>query len=200
MVMTPPWTRRARAMPQEALAHPAGLRPGTAPAQPGRGGSGGGGGGRGRGGHRGGGRRVRRLGHRGGMGVSMRPVEPQPPRAGNPGASRSAEEHHHHHRRRHRHPHREHGSVGATAATAPRGQAGRAKTVGIDVRSRAERPRAPDASTAGRSSGCHGRRGCTTRPGRGNARTGTGALEPPCTPRPRTEAAVLDGRVPAVPH
>jgi len=72
MVMTPPWTRRAPAMPQEALTHPAGLRPGTAPAQPGRGGGGGGGGGRGRGGHRGGGhrgggRRVRRLGRRGGV-------------------------------------------------------------------------------------------------------------------------------------
>ena len=53
-------------MTQEALAHPARLRPGTAPAQPGRGGGGGGCGGRGRGGDRGG-RRVRRLGRRGGV-------------------------------------------------------------------------------------------------------------------------------------
>ncbi len=69
MVMAPPWTRGAPAMAQEALAHPAGLRPGTAPAQPW---CGGGGGGRGRGGDRGsghrvGGRRVRRLGPRGGV-------------------------------------------------------------------------------------------------------------------------------------
>ena len=129
-------------------------------------------------------------------GVSMRPVEPQRPLAGNPGASRSAEDH----RRRHRHPHREHGNVGASAVTVRRAQAGRAASVGIGLRSRAERPGAPCASTPGRSSDCHGRSGCTARPGRGNARTGTGALEHPCTPRPRTEAAVLDGSVPAVPH
>ena len=62
-------------MAQEALAHPGGLRPGTAPAQPlrggGRGRGGGGHGGGGRHGHRGGGgggRRVRRLGRRGGVG------------------------------------------------------------------------------------------------------------------------------------
>jgi len=52
-------------MTQEALAHQAGLRPCTAPAQPGRGG--GGRGGSGRHGHRGGGRRGRRLGRRGGV-------------------------------------------------------------------------------------------------------------------------------------
>lgn len=51
-------------MAQEALAHQAGLRPGTAPAQPGRGGGGRGGG---RHGDRGGGRRGRRLGRRGGV-------------------------------------------------------------------------------------------------------------------------------------
>ena len=60
MVMAPPWTHRAQAMAQEALAHPAGLRPGTAPAPPGRGG-------RGRHGHRGGDRRLHRLGRRGGV-------------------------------------------------------------------------------------------------------------------------------------
>ena len=55
-------------MAQEALAHQAGLRPGTAPAQPGRG-DGGRDGGRdcGRGADRGGRRRVRRLGRRGGV-------------------------------------------------------------------------------------------------------------------------------------
>jgi hypothetical protein len=68
------------------------------------------------------------------------------------------------------------------------------------VRSRAERRRAPGASTAGHSSDCHGRSGCTAQLGRGNARTGTGALEHPRTPRLKTEAAVLDGRVPEMPH
>jgi hypothetical protein len=129
-------------------------------------------------------------------GVSMWPVEPQPPRAGNPGASRSAAGHHH----RRRHHHRAHGTVGASAATARRGLSGPAETVGIGVRSRAEPRRAPGAGTAGHSSDCHDRSGCTARPGRGNAHTGTCALEHPCTPRSRTEAAVLDGRVPAVPH
>jgi hypothetical protein len=195
MVMAPPWTHRARAMAQEALAHQAGLRPGTAPASPGR--DGGERGGGGRQGHRGGGRHVSAQARAPRWcGVSMRPVEPQPPRAGNPGASRSAAGR----RRRHRHHHRAHGTVGASAATARRGQSGRAEIVGIDVRSRAGPRRAPGAGTAGRSSGCHGRSGCTAQPARGNARTGTGALEHPCPPRSTTEAAVLDGRVPAVPH
>ena len=67
MVMAPDWACRVYAktwaMTQEALAHPGGLQPGTARAQPGRGG----GGGRGRGGDRGGGRRICGLGRRGGV-------------------------------------------------------------------------------------------------------------------------------------
>ncbi len=57
-------------MTQEALAHAGWLRPGAAPAQPGRGGGDGGrgcSGGCGRHGHRGGGRRARRLGCGGGV-------------------------------------------------------------------------------------------------------------------------------------
>jgi hypothetical protein len=84
------------------------------------------------------------------------------PGLGNPGASRSAARHRCHRRRRHHH--RAHGGVGASAATARRGQSGLAETVGIDVHSRAEPRRAPGAGTAGRSSGCHGRSGCTARP------------------------------------
>jgi len=129
--------------------------------------------------------------------VCMRPVEPLRPRAGNPGASRCVGRNHNRHHRRHHHRHLAPRGAGASAATARRGQAGRAETVGIGVRSRAAQHRAPGAGTAGCSSGYHGRSGCTARPGRGNARTGTAALEHPCAPRSRTEGAVLDGRVPA---
>jgi hypothetical protein len=59
---------------------------------------------------------------------------------------------------------------------------------------------APGDGTAGRSSDCPGRSGCTTRPERGNARTGTACLEHPCPPRSTTEASTLDGRVPEMPH
>ncbi|WP_213083101.1 hypothetical protein, partial [Escherichia coli] len=90
--------------------------------------------------------------------MSIRPVEPLPPRAGNPGASRSARG-----PPQHRHLHRAHGTVGASAATARRGQAGPAETVGIGSRSRAGLRRAPGAGTAGHSSGCHDRNGCTAR-------------------------------------
>jgi len=133
-------------------------------------------------------------------GVSMRPVEPQPPHASNPGASRSAAGHHRRRHHRRRHHHRVHGTVGASAATARRGLSGPAETVGTGVRSRAEPRRAPGDGTAGHSSGCHDRSGCTARPAHGNARTGTACLDHPCPPRSTTEAAVLDGRVPAVPH
>ena len=66
--MAPPGTRGTQAMANEAQAHQAGLRPGTAPAQPRRGG-GGREGGRGddQGGQRGGGRRICWLGRRAGV-------------------------------------------------------------------------------------------------------------------------------------
>ena len=114
----------------------------------------------------------------------MRPVEPRPASAGNPGASRYVRRHRHRHRHRHRASH----AADASAATARRGQVGRAESAGIGLRSRAGQRRGPDASMADRSSGYHGRSGCTARPGHGNVRTGTGGREGPCAPR-RTEGA-----------
>ena len=115
--------------------------------------------------------------------MSMRPVKPPQALAGNPGASRCVRGH-----RRHRRRDRAGDGVGATAGTARRGPAGLARSTGIGLRCGAEQRRVPGAGTAGHSSGCHGRSGCTTRPGHGTVRTGTGGPDDPCAPR-RTEGA-----------
>ena len=112
----------------------------------------------------------------------MRPVEPQPTLAGNPGASpyvcgRRRRRHHRHHR-----PHERH-DAGASDVTAQHGPACRDESVGIAERSRAGRRRVPCDGRTDRNSGCPGRSGCTARPGHGNARTGTGGQEGPCAPR-----------------
>ena len=119
-------------------------------------------------------------------GVCMPPVEPPQALAGNPGASRCVRAHRHQRRQRRRHLAGD--NADANAASARRGPAGRARSTGIGLRSGAEQRRVPGASTSGHSSGCHGRSGCTARPGHGNAHTGTGGREDPCAPR-RTEGA-----------
>ena len=91
---------------------------------------------------------------------------------------------------------RQHG-VGASAASAAREPCGRATSAGSAARPGAARLHGPGAGTAGRSSGCRGRSGCTERPGRGNARTGTGGRVCPCAPRNNRSA----GRIrPSAPH
>ena len=124
--------------------------------------------------------------------VSMRPVEPPQALAGNPGASPSVLGHHRYrrpcHRRRQHHRHRGRRDAGASAGTAQHGQTGRVEIAGTGLRCRAEQRHATGAGTAGRSSGCHGRSGCTVRPGRGSVRTGTAGLEGPYAPR-QTEGA-----------
>ena len=87
--------------------------------------------------------------------------------------------------------------AGASAGTAVREQCGRATSAGSAARSGAAHPHGLGARTAGRSSGCHGRSGCTERPGRGIARTGTGGRVGPCAPRYNRSA----GRTrPSAPH
>ena len=194
MVMAPPWARGARAMAHEALAHPAGQLRRAAPTQPGRGGRGGGG--HGPGSNRGGGRGVRRFGRRGGVvcpcgqwsrsghwrATLVRHVLLKTITAAIATLTAST----------------------ATLAPAPRPfgvhkPAAPRALVSTCVLAPSGLVRHAPARPAAVAD-CHGRSGCTARPGRGNAHTGTGALEQPCTPRPRAEAAVLDGRVPAVPH
>ena len=121
----------------------------------------------------------------------MRPVEPPRALAGNPGASRSVRGHHRYRRprrRRRRHRHRGRHDAGASAGTVGHGQAGRVEIAGTGLHCRAEQRRVTGAGTAGRSSGCHDRSGCTARPGRGSVRTGTAGLEDPNAPR-QTEGA-----------
>ena len=122
----------------------------------------------------------------------MRPVEPPRALAGNPGASRFVRGHHRYrrpcHRRRQHHRHRGRRDAGASAGTARHGQTGRVEIAGTGLRCRAEQRHATGAGTAGRSSGCHGRSGCTVRPGRGSVRTGTAGLEGPYAPG-QTEGA-----------
>ena len=118
--------------------------------------------------------------------MCMRPVEPPQTLAGNPGASRFVRGHRYRHPRHHRCRARD--NAGANAVSARRGPAGRAKISGIGLRSAAGKPYAPGAYTGDRSSGCHGRSGCTGRPGHGNARTETSGQDDPYAPR-RTEGA-----------
>ena len=104
----------------------------------------------------------------------MRPVEPPPPRVGNPGASRNVR------RRR---------DAGASAAISPNEPCGRGESAGSGWPPRAGPRHAPGASRAGRSSGCRGRSGCTAPPARGSVRTGTGGPDGPCAHPGRTEGA-----------
>lgn len=127
--------------------------------------------------------------------ASMPPVEPTPLPAGNPGASRSV-------RRPLRlpphlgRPHAGRGA-GANGVSAAHARCVRARNVGSAVRPRAAPAHGPDAGTAGRSSGCRGRSGCTGGPARGSARTGTGGRVGPCAPRNNRSA----GRTrPSAPH
>ncbi len=106
--------------------------------------------------------------------VSMPPVEQRPPPAGTlvrhvmcvvaPAGTRST-----------------------ALAPAPRAlrvqPCGRATSAGSAARPGAAHLHGPGAGTAGRNSGCRGRSGCTERPGRGNARTGTAGRVGPCAPR-----------------
>ena len=107
----------------------------------------------------------------------MPPVEPKPARAGNPGASRSVRPR----LRRERHHGRR--GAGASAASVERARCARARSAGSAARPGVEPRCGPRASTRRRSSGCRGRSGCTGRPARGSARTGTGGRVGPCAPR-----------------
>ena len=85
----------------------------------------------------------------------MPPVEPRPPLAGNPGASRYVRGRLSR-RRRQGQP-----DAGANAVSAAHARCARAASAGSAARSEASPRPGPDAGTDDRSSGCRGRSGCT---------------------------------------
>jgi hypothetical protein len=117
--------------------------------------------------------------------VSMRPVEQPRPRPVNPDASHYL-----------RYPCTKDGGC-ASVACVPRVPCGQGESAGSAGRHLAVQRLGPGASRRSCSSADHGRSGCTAGPGRGNARTGTGGLDGPCTPRTNRGA----GRTrPSAPH
>lgn len=115
---------------------------------------------------------------------SMRPVEPQHPRPGNPGASHS----------------RNGGqtAAGATVVSERHGPADPGGIADTDWRLHAAQPHGNDANTNGRNRGCRGHSGCTTPLVRDTLRREKDGQDDPCAHPGFTEGA---GRTrPGAPH